>query len=160
MTEPDLRAAFRRVATSTWVVAAMEGEVPRGFTVISVTSVSLHPQLVAFNVTSTAASLAVLRDAGRMSLHLLADDQAPLAVRFAGPRDERFAQGADFWDLAPDGLPRIHGCVARLSLDLESVLEAGDSTIVLARVVDMTLDEHRLPLVHLSRSFVEIASPG
>ena len=148
---PDLAAAFRSAASSTWAVTTIAGEVPVGFTAISVVSVSLTPALVSFNLSRSSSSLPALVASRRFAAHLLAEDQEALARRLAAPAPGRFpADGTWVW--GPDGLPELAGVAARLSGVVRELVDAGDSVLVLGEVTASTVAE-RAPLVHHGRAY-------
>lgn len=145
--EAGLRDVFRQAASSTWLITTRNDFAPVGFTAISVVSVSVEPELVAFNLSKTSSSREAVAQTGRVALHLLAEDQEYLARRFAGPREERFAEGTD-WAWHHDRLPAVDGVVARLDCDVVDLVDAGDSFVVIARVRSTEVDADARPLVH------------
>lgn len=154
----DLRHAFRPAASSVWVVTSAHDAVPVGFTAISVASVSLDPPLVSFNVARTSSSLQTLRRSGRWAAHLLTDAQHELARRFAGAREQRFAdRSAWVWD--DDGVPAVAGSLVRLSGRILSFTEAGDSLVALGCVSTSAVADG-VPLVHRDRSFSGAPRPS
>lgn len=142
---PDLRAAFRQAAASTWVVTGHSPAGPVGFTAISITSVSVDPPLVTFNIGRTSSSLPVLTASRRAALHLLSGEQAALATRFARDRSLRFVEDGT-WAMAEDGLPEIHGVVTRLVTRIVDLVDVGDNHLAIARVEAATVID-RPPLV-------------
>ena len=147
----DLAGVFRSAALSVWVVTTVAGAQPVGFTAISVVSVSLAPALVSFNVSRASSSLPALVASRRFAAHLLAEDQEPLARRFAGPAADRFPDDGS-WAWGPDGLPALAGAVGRLSGGARELLDAGDSVLVLAEVATAAVAA-RLPLIHHGRDY-------
>ncbi|GAA4975901.1 flavin reductase family protein [Kineococcus glutinatus] len=157
--QPDFRAAFRKAASSVWVVTTVLDGAPVGFTAISVASVSVAPPLVSFNTSRTSSSLPALLATRRYAAHLLAGDGEAVARRFAGPAADRFADRAG-WRWGADGLPELLGTAARLGGAVASFTEAGDSLLVLGEVAAVTVGEAP-PLVHHDRSYVSaVALPA
>lgn len=149
----DLRSAFRRTASSTWVVtgARAPGIDPVGFTAVSIVSVSLSPPLVSFNIGKDSSSLVTLGRTRRAALHLLGEDQPDVATRFAVDRHRRFVEDGSWgWS---GGLPDVHGSVLRLTTTLVDLVEAGDSFLALARVEHTSAPADAAPLVHHQGSF-------
>ena len=153
----DLRRAFRPVASSVWVITSSHDGVPVGFTAISVASVSLTPALLSFNVSRTSSSLATLRASRRHAVHLLPEDGEDVALRFAGPAADRFADAAT-WSWDADGLPAVRGAAARLSGDVVSFVEAGDSLLVIGSVQQVETTGAP-PLVHHDRTYLGLPCP-
>ncbi len=173
----DLRRAFRLDASSVWVVTSAHEGSPVGFTAVSVASVSISPPLLSFNVSRTSSSLGVLLRSGRYAVHLLSADQEDVARRFAADASRRFADPTS-WSWAEDGLPQVHGTVARVSGAVLRLVDAGDSLVVLGEVHDVRDDlepsdprladrtgyepsTHRSgPLVHHDRAYTRTAPPA
>ena len=80
--QDDVAVALRRVAEGSGLAVAGG---PRGATIGSFASASLAPPLVTFNVTHGTRFHEALQTAPSFAVHLLAEDQAPLASRFAAP---------------------------------------------------------------------------
>lgn len=157
---PDLRTALRAAASSTWVVtgAGSPDTEPVGFTAISVVSVSLDPPLVSFNISKTSSSLVTLGRTRRAALHLLADDQYEIAIRFSTHRERRFAlDGTWDWD---HGLPQVHGTALRLVTRVIDLVDAGDSFLAIARVEHSRSDATAAPLIHHQGRFVPLSLIG
>jgi flavin reductase (DIM6/NTAB) family NADH-FMN oxidoreductase RutF len=123
-----------RFATGVTVltVAGPDGR-PHGMTASSLTSVSLEPPLVLVCVDHAARMHPVLVRAERFLVNVLAADQEELSRRFADPHDDRF-DGIGHRATA-DGLVYLDGTLAHIECRREMLHEAGDHTIVVARVV-------------------------
>ncbi|HIZ98319.1 MAG TPA: flavin reductase family protein [Candidatus Janibacter merdipullorum] len=149
---PDVRAAFRAAAASAWVVTGHSADGPVGFTAISVVSVSVDPPLVSFNISKSSSSLATVSRSRRAALHLLGDEQAGVARRFAGDRARRYDDDGSC-SIDDGGLPRIHGVVSRLVVEVVDLVDAGDSYIAVGRV-ESTETTDREPLVHHAGTYL------
>ncbi len=142
----DLRAAFRSATSSVWVVTGSSPDGPVGFTAISITSVSIDPPMVSFNIAKASSSLATIRRSRRAALHLLSDEQGSLARRFARDRSLRFVDDG-VWSAEDGGLPRLHDVATRLVADVLDLVDAGDSFVAVARVTSAETSDRR-PLTH------------
>ncbi|NYI04244.1 flavin reductase family protein [Allostreptomyces psammosilenae] len=147
---PAFREVFRRQAAGVWVVT-VPGERPAGFTATSVTSVSAEPPLVSFGIGRTASTWPALSRATHIGVHLLAEDQRTLAGTFARSGADRFAPPTS-WHTGAHGVPVLDGVLARLVCEVETRIDAGDHTVVLARAVE---SEHRdgRPLLYHSGGY-------
>lgn len=132
------------------IVTAWDGNAPVGMTVSTVTSHSVAPPTLSCDLALDSATLAVIRSTGGYAIHLLAEDQADLAVRFAARATDRFA-GTDWWRW--HGLPVLPGVLARFACELHTDIEIGDHALVLGTVTDLDVDPTRRPLVHHRRGF-------
>ncbi|MEV1320968.1 flavin reductase family protein [Micromonospora arborensis] len=129
--DPDtFRALLRRQAASVAVVTAA-GEPPVGFTVTSLTSVSLRPPLVSFCLARSSSSWPTIAGAEHVAVHLLGADQENVARNFATSGIDRFAAHPR-WRYGRHGVPLLDEPVAWLLCRVTQRVPAGDHAIVLA----------------------------
>ena len=147
------RSALRRHPAGVVVITLMSDTGPVGFTATSFTSLSLNPPLVSFNITDTSSSIAALRRAQSVAVHLLNEEQLPVARRFSASADQRFAD-TQSWSTLPTGEPLIAGTPAWLRATLSQLIPAGDSTLVIAQVTHLhCVDDATPPLVYHDGQF-------
>jgi flavin reductase (DIM6/NTAB) family NADH-FMN oxidoreductase RutF len=125
------RTLLRRRAAAVAVVT-VAAEPPRGFTVTSFTSVSLHPPLVCFCIARTSSSWAAMKRARYVAVHLLSRSQEDVARTFATSGIDRFADTGR-WRVGPNGVPLLHDALAWLACRIVGRTPAGDHEIVLRR---------------------------
>lgn len=150
------RDVMSRFPTGVTVVATLMADgTPRGLTVNAFTSVSLDPPLVLVCIDRRASSHDPLIQAGTFAVTILASDQAEVAQRFAGdPAEGRFEHVR--WLQSEGGNPVLKGGAAWLECVLERVVEAGDHSMLLARVTQSGTSG-REPMVFHAGTF---GSPG
>jgi flavin reductase ActVB len=125
--------ALARVATTVSVVTTADGVGrPQGVTVGTLCSLSLDPPLVMFCLNRSSGSHPVLTTASRSLIHVLRDDQAAVAARFAQRGVDRFAGLSGQWQ----GLPTIPDTAIRLACARYATVPAGDHTIVMCLVTE------------------------
>jgi flavin reductase (DIM6/NTAB) family NADH-FMN oxidoreductase RutF len=146
-----LRTVLGHYATGVAVIAAHDGDRPHGFACQSVTSVSLDPPYVSFCPAKTSTSWPGLREVGQFCINILAAHQQGICQQFAVSGSDKFA-GVD-WLPGKNGAPAIHGALARIEASLQFEHEAGDHTIVLARVTGLSADNRGRPLVFYKGGF-------
>jgi flavin reductase (DIM6/NTAB) family NADH-FMN oxidoreductase RutF len=129
----EYRSALRCLPAGVSIVTLDPGDGPVGFTATSLTSASLTPPLVTFNVAHSSSSIGALRAATTLVVHILGDHQADLAARFAQTAAARFADET-LWTRAESGDPVIHGVPLRLHAAVDRLVEVGDHTLVVAQV--------------------------
>jgi 3-hydroxy-9,10-secoandrosta-1,3,5(10)-triene-9,17-dione monooxygenase reductase component len=78
-----LREVMRNVASPVTVVTYLDGDLPRGVTIGSFTSVSLDPPLISFNISSESSAHDVLPFVDRLNVNVLSTAQAHVASHFA-----------------------------------------------------------------------------
>ena len=135
--DPDAsqQAAFRRAlgcfGTGVTIVTTSTDHGPLGFTANSFSSVSLSPPLVQWSVARDAARHDAFADAQNFCIHVLGADQREIAEHFAKNGDgfDQFD-----WQHGPDGVPVLHGCLARFSCSTYAVHPAGDHSLILGEV--------------------------
>ncbi|MEU4235489.1 flavin reductase family protein [Nonomuraea sp. NPDC026600] len=150
------RDALATVATAVSVVATFdEGGRPRMVTIGSLCSLSLAPPLVLFCLAKDAGSHAVFCSAARFAVTVLAEDQADVARRCAGPRQARTAVPYALMD----ELPVVPGALAHLSCSVHALVAGGDHTIVIG-LVRRAAVYGGSPLLYHQRDFRGLGAPG
>ncbi|MFB6578176.1 MULTISPECIES: flavin reductase family protein [unclassified Streptomyces] len=156
MERTALTRAMARVPGPVTVVTTIDGTGKRwGFTANSFTSVSLEPPLVLVCLNKTASTHGAFTAADRFLINVLAHGEDEVALRFARSGVDRFADA----DMEPCelGLPGSHGACVRVACSMHAVLDAGDHSILVGRVVD-THTNDRTPLVYYNRAFAHPAT--
>lgn len=145
------RAAFRRHPTGVAIVSATTPDGPAGLTVSSVASVSVTPPALSFSVMGTRSARAIL-EAPSFVVNLLGAGHAGIANDFARAGHPRFTQDQG-WDVLPTGEPILVGAVASLRGTPLHLLPVGESTVVVASVLDVLLGPCDGRLVYHDREY-------
>lgn len=153
--EREYRRALGCFGTGVTVVTTMTPEGPIGFTANSFASVSLAPPLVLWSVAKESDRFRVFDGARHSAIHVLSLPQLALARRFA--RNGRDFDGVD-WDLNPEGVPVLSGCLARFECEAHANHDGGDHRILVARVRRIELAEGA-PLIFVQGHFGAFAAP-
>ncbi len=126
------RDALGRFATGVAVITAPGPDGPMGFTANSFASLSMDPPLVLWSPAKSAQRYPVLVAAQHYTIHILAHSQSDLSRRFV-------RGGAGFDGLAheinAEGVPVIPGTLARFDCAQAALVDGGDHTIVIGRVL-------------------------
>ncbi|MFN8483293.1 MAG: flavin reductase family protein [Anaerolineae bacterium] len=130
----NYRRVIGQFATGVTVIVAQEGEDTHGMTANSVTSLSLEPLLLLFNVDRRAHLFPIVRDTGVFTVNILRVEQEPLSRYFAGGARKGMAR-PDFRFVPWVGAPRLDGCLASVACTVAHILDGGDHWIVIGRVV-------------------------
>ena len=134
-TQRALRDAFGRFGTGVTVVTVHGDQGALGMTANSFVSVSLDPPLVMWSPATSSKRHDAFADAARFNIHVLGADQLALAQHFAG-------QGHDFgafdWAADADGVPLFSGCLAVFHCTAHAVHPAGDHSLILGRVAEVS----------------------
>lgn len=140
-----MRFVLGHFCTGIAVITGHDGDRPAGFTCQSVTSVSLEPPYVSFCPARTSSSWPAIRSTGRLCINVLADDQRDVCARFATSAADKFAQIG--WTPGHNGAPWLDGALATIEADVAAEHDAGDHTIVIARVTGLRAHQDRRPLL-------------
>jgi flavin reductase (DIM6/NTAB) family NADH-FMN oxidoreductase RutF len=157
------REVLTRFATGVTVVTTLEettdGPQPWGTTVNSFTAISLDPPLVMVAIGEERSIHPIIERTRRFGVNILGEDSQALSDCFAGapstlPR-EAFCNAE--YVLGDTGLPVLDAAIAYLCCDVERVIEAGDHTMYLGRVVETGCrDETGWPLLYFRRRYLRI----
>jgi flavin reductase (DIM6/NTAB) family NADH-FMN oxidoreductase RutF len=151
LTEASLREAFGHFPTGVIAIAAEVDGTLEGLAASTFVPVSLDPPLVSFCVQNTSTTWPKLKDRPRLGISVLGEshDEAARALaartgdRFAGLRTVSSDNGAVF----------IEGTSVWLESSIEQSFEAGDHTIVILRVTDITVHPDVAPIVFHRSTF-------
>lgn len=153
---------FRRVlghfATGVTVIAGLDDGEPVGFACQAFAALSLDPPLVLCCPAKTSATWPRLARTGRFCANVLAAEQRELARRFGVSGPDKF-RGVS-WSPDPSGLPVLAGVLTWASCAIESVHEAGDHYLVIARVVYLGDSTAGNPLLFYRGRFTLSAAAG
>lgn len=131
----EFRKALGAFVTGVTVVTTMSRDgTPRGLTANSFTSVSLEPPLILVCLARTAGSHQVLTATEGFAISILSREQRVISSKFASSRADKFA-GIE-WHSAITGSPIIKFSSAWLDCVKHNMIDAGDHTILIGRVVD------------------------
>ncbi|MGV6847500.1 MAG: flavin reductase family protein [Marinibacterium sp.] len=130
-TQRTLRDALGRFPTGVTVVTTTGPHGPEGITVNSFASVSLDPALVLWCPACASRRHGLFCTAEHFVIHVLASDQHDLAMRFTR-NGGGFAHAPD---CNAEGQPVLTDTLARFDCARHAVIEAGDHSIVVGRVL-------------------------
>ena len=141
--------------TGVTVITAMGPEGPLGFTCQTFASLSLDPPLVSFCPARSSTSWPRIRDLGRFTINILADQHGYLSESFAQAGNS----GVDKFDgvgftLSPGGSPVLAGVLAWLDCSWRAEHDGGDHTIVVADVLDLDATPDVLPLFYFRGGYL------
>jgi flavin reductase (DIM6/NTAB) family NADH-FMN oxidoreductase RutF len=117
-----------------------------GMTVSAFSSLSLRPPLVLVCIGDDATIAGAVDAAGHFAVNVLADDQEPLARRFADTDADRF-DGVDV-SRGEGGVALLPGAVAQLQCAVVARHRGGDHTIVVGEVLAATASDGGRALVY------------
>lgn len=130
-TSRSFRNALGAFPTGVTVVTAQTPEGPIGMTANSFASVSLDPPLVLWSPAKSSSRHALFSQAFHFGIHVLNAEQTTLSSRFT-----RGGEGfSDLdWMANEEGVPLLHGTLARFECERYSVHDAGDHSLIIGLV--------------------------
>ncbi len=151
-------SAFRNHPGGVAVVTADAGKGPVALTATSVSSFSVDPPMIMFSASVRSSSTPTISKAETLVVHLLDEEDLPLAQLCATSGVDRFADTAS-WDRLPGGEVRFHRAASWLRSRVLQTVEVHGSLVVLAEVIEAggrnTDSAHvpGAPLVYHARSW-------
>jgi flavin reductase (DIM6/NTAB) family NADH-FMN oxidoreductase RutF len=146
-----LREAFGHFPSGVIAIAAEVDGVLVGLAASTFVPVSLDPPLVSFCVQNSSTTWPRLKDAPVLGISLLGESHNAAARSLAAKTGDRFA-GLETKS-SDRGAVFIHGTTVWLESAIENLVPAGDHTIVVLRVHDLTVHEDVPPIVFHRSTF-------
>lgn len=134
----DFKAAFREHPGGVSVITADAGHGPVALTATSVASVSVDPPLLVFSVSVLSSSAPTLTTADTVVVHLIDDENLPIARLGATSGIDRFAD-TSLWTRLVTGEPVFHGVPRWIRARVVNRFESGGSTVIVAHAVQVNV---------------------
>lgn len=151
MTQTSLREAFSHFPSGVVAVAAEVDGVRTGLAASTFVPVSLDPPLVSFCVQNTSTTWPRLRDCARLGISVLGEAHDEAARALAARTGDRFA---GLTTVSTDGgAVFIEGTSVWVESAIHQLVPAGDHTIVVLRVIDITVHPGVAPIVFHRSTF-------
>lgn len=154
MDEAAKKEALRLFTYGLYAITCGAGDERNAFTANWLSQVSFDPPLVALSVENASVSLPIIRRTGCFAVNVFAADQRDLAGRLG----KSFAKHPDkleelTFGQSETGCPVLLDTLAWVECAVESELPAGDSTLVVGRVVGASVLRRAEPLTMLAAGF-------
>lgn len=133
----------------------------QAFTANSFASVSMDPPLICMNVANRIDSRHYIAHAGHFAISILAEDQLHYGKRFAGYFDNQFENRFDGIECKTTSQsdPILPGSMAWLSCTNEHMINLGENTMFIGRVVEGGWSEaEHAPLLYHNRQWGKFQS--
>ncbi len=149
-----LREAFSHVPSGVVAIAAEADGVRLGMAASTFVPVSLEPPLVSFCVQNTSQTWPRLRSLPALGISVLGESHRDAVRVLADKRGDRFA-GLQTVS-ADSGAVFIRDTALWLESAVEQLVPAGDHTIVIMRIIGVTLHDEISPIVFHRSAFREL----
>ena len=151
LTPTSLREAFGHFPSGIIAIAAEVNGVREGLAASTFVPVSLEPPLVSFCVQNTSTTWPKLKGAPMLGISVLGEAHDEAARMLAAKTGDRFAT---LETVSRDsGAVFIKGTGLWLESAIEQLIPAGDHTIVVLRVNEVTIDAEVAPIVFHRSTF-------
>jgi flavin reductase (DIM6/NTAB) family NADH-FMN oxidoreductase RutF len=145
LTPLSLREAFGHFPSGVVAIAAMVDGVREGLAASTFVPVSLDPPLVSFCVQNISTTWPKLKGVPTLGISVLGEAHDEAARALAAKTGDRFA-GLETVS-RNSGAVFIQGTALWLESTIEQLIPAGDHTIVVLRVSEVTVDAEVAPIV-------------
>ena len=147
----SLREAFGHFPSGVIAIAAEVAGTRVGLAASTFVPVSLEPPLVSFAVQNTSTTWPQLKDVPYLGISVLGESHDEAARTLAAKTGDRFA-GLQTVS-TPSGAVFVEGTSVWLESSIEQLIPAGDHTIVILRVSDITVHADVPPIVFHRSTF-------
>ena len=148
------KEALRLFTYGLYAITSGDGARRNAFTANWVSQVSFEPPLIALSIENTSTSLGIIRETGRFAVNVFDATQRDLAGRlgkgYAAHPDK--LEGLT-WDVGAAGYPVLRETLGWVECAVESETPAGDSTLLIGRVVGAEVLRREEPLTMLAAGF-------
>jgi flavin reductase (DIM6/NTAB) family NADH-FMN oxidoreductase RutF len=151
LSQASLREAFGHFPTGVIAIAAEVEGVRVGLAASTFVPVSLDPPLVSFCVQNTSETWPKLKDLPALGISVLGESHDAAAKTLAAKTGDRFA-GLET-ESRSSGAVFVHGTSVWLESAIEQLIPAGDHTIVILKVSELTVHDDVAPIVFHRSTF-------
>lgn len=148
------KQALRMFTYGLYAVSCIEGDEVNAFTANWLTQVSFDPPLLAVSVENSSKSLPMIQRSGKFAVNVLRAGQRGLAGtlgKSALKNPDKLATIA--YDIQNDGYLVLREALSWVGCEVRQTFPAGDSTLVIAEVVDAGIIEEGQPLTMAEAGF-------
>ena len=150
-----LRNAFGCFPSGVTAICAMIDGEPVGMAASSFVSVSLDPPLVLVCIQNSSATWRTLRNASRIGVSVLGEEQDRACSQLAAKSGDRFESLE--WFATAGGAVLLEGAAVSLDCSVVEEIVAGDHQLVLLRIEELKFQPTVNPLVFHASRFRKLA---
>lgn len=148
----EFKQVFRRHPAGVAVITARRPDgTPVGFTATSVSSLAAVPPLISFNMARVSSAWPAIEGTEHVLVHMLGVEDKKLAIKMAGPAEERF--DGDHWMPGPHELPLLKGVPAWMLGRIVERVPVANNAVVVAEVEVGALGEYDQGLIYAERRY-------
>lgn len=144
----EYRTIIGHFATGVTVITTAHGDAMQGMTANAIASLSLDPVMLLICVEKNTHTHGLLLNSRTFTVNVLGEHQEAVSRLFAKRAEPEFRslRGQPF-RIGTTGAPVLQDCLAFLECRVAEILDGGDHSIFLGRVVDQGVVKEVEPLV-------------
>jgi flavin reductase (DIM6/NTAB) family NADH-FMN oxidoreductase RutF len=148
------KQALRTFTYGLYIVMCHDGEEVNGFTANWLTQISFEPPLLAISIENDAKSLPMILNSQHFTVNVLRTGQRSLAGTLgkSAYKHPQKLSGIDY-TLNEQGYPILSEALAWVACEVRQTTPAGDSTLVIAEVIDAGVIAEGQPLTMVETGF-------
>ncbi|MFD1708269.1 flavin reductase family protein [Siminovitchia sediminis] len=146
------KESMGRLATGVTVVTTEIDGRPWGMTVSACCSISMEPPLILVSLFTKNSGTKAIKDMQKFGVSILSNDQSEIAKAGAKPGAPKFFE--DFVEVdSGKETYMVKDAMAHIHCKVDNTVIAGDHTIFIGLVEDVTIGDFSQPLLHFYRQF-------
>jgi len=143
-----------QIPTNVSIIGTLEAEKIRACTISSLVSVDIVDPTVMFVLKNDSATLTSIKNTLTFSINVLRSNQSSLSEIYSKPRDKaEVLNNSSFWSVHAKGVPIIIDAHLNLLCKFLSSVESNNTTIVFAKVSDVSEGNLHNPLIYFERNY-------
>lgn len=149
----NFKNLMRKWPTGVSVISTLDkGGNKYALTANSLVSVSLEPILLSFCIKKTSPTFKALLEYKQFVISILSNHQQDIASHFAMSLPDKF-ENIEFELCKITSCPYITDCLGYVPCETISSIEAGDHQIIVGKVLGISMDKGKSPLIYYNREF-------
>ncbi len=149
----NFKKSMRKFATGITIAATKDKEGKYyGITINSFNSVSLAPFLVLFSLDKASSIYNEFIESKNFSISILAENQLDISTMFTKPSMVDWNK-LDYILSSQNKNPIIEGSLAFFDAEIFQIIDAGDHSIIIGKVVDLGVFSDNLPLLYFEGEY-------
>jgi len=145
------KKVLSKFSTGITIVAINHNNIKTGKTVNSFSSLSLSPPLVLFSLAKNASSINKFKKSKFLSINILSKKQTNISKNFSKTNSNW--KNIDFI-ISNLNVPLIKNCLGNLECKMIKLLNAGDHTIFICKVINVSFNDKLKPLIYFNSKYI------
>jgi len=151
------RSALGRFSTGVTVVTSKpDGFSAFGMTINSFSALSLDPPLVLWSLQNNSGHAEAWNKASHFAVNILSAQQETMSKEYARSFEQNLR--SESYHASSSGSPILRNCIASFECELDSKIVAGDHTIIIGKVLNVTEEDSGEPLIFYGGNYRNLSA--